>query len=237
MTFIHTLPADVLSTLVRYSGVMWLITGPTGNILDASPEFLRWIGYTHEELTKTTWMHISVNEDLGEPTASDMDSVNRLTPYDPFFLVRKQYVPKNEKPVWGELTITRYPMVGEKIEYCFCTWTPVKSGSTQAVAIAMEHCTLMIGRMQSLENEVAKLTIQTEEDRFIQSSLHLARKHPKVISAFLAFALSVFGLNNIVELLQRVGVVHLPDKQEKTESRDSDSEPSSASRDSVAYFL
>ena len=234
MTFIHTLPSDVLSTLVRYSGVMWLITGPTGHILDASPEFLRWIGYTHEELTKTTWMHISVNEP-GTEVASDMDSVTRLTPYDPFFLVRKQYVPKNEKPVWGELTITRHPMIGDKIEYCFCTWTPLKNGSAHAMAIAMEHCTLMIGRMQALETVVGTLTEQSEEDRFIRSCTRMVMKYPRVIIAFLVFGASVLGLNNVVALLQRIGVVDLPSHHEKTEAEKP--EPSSINRDSVAYFL
>lgn len=238
MTFIHTLPNEVLSTLIRYSGVMWLMTGPAGNILDASPEFLRWIGYTHEELTKVTWMHISVNE--YEPASpSDLDGVKALTPYEPYFLVRKQYIPKNEKPVWGELCITRHPMIGEKIEYCFCTWNPMKNGAAHSMAVAMEHCTIMIGRMQALENEVSKLTVQTEEDRFIQSSLHLARKHPKVVAAAVVFAASVLGLNNVVGLLQRIGVVDLPEQHEKhkAESEDSEAEHSTNHHDTLAYFL
>lgn len=232
MTFIHTLPSDVLSTLVRYSGVMWLITGPTGHILDASPEFLRWIGYTHEELTKTTWMHISVNE--YEPASpADLDGVKGLTPYEPFFLVRKQYVPKNEQPVWGELTITRYPMIGDKIEYCFCTWTPLKNGSAHAMAIAMEHCTLMIGRMQALETVVGTLTEQTEEDRFIRSCTRMVMKYPRVIIAFLVFGASVLGLNNVVELLQRIGIVELPEKPAEKHSE----LPTATKRDSLVNLL
>lgn len=229
MTYIHTLPSDVVLTLLKASGVMWLIIKPTGEIVDASQEFLRWAGYTHEELCKVTWMHISVPDDS---LMADMNAVHELNPYHPFYVVRKQYIPKNEKPVWGELSVTRHPMVGETIECCFCTWNPMKNGSAQAMAVAMEHCNLMIGRMQSLESEVSKLTLQTDEDRFWLSLMDMIRKHPRVIAGCVFIALSIFGANNIVELLQRVGFIRLPDKVQIQQH-----DQQSSGRNSLAYFL
>lgn len=207
MTFIHTLPSDVVATILRSSGIMWLISKPTGEILDASPEFMRWIGYTHDELTRLTWMQISVQDDS---LNADLHSVNNLTPYDPFYIVRKQYVPKNDKPAWGELTVTRHPMSGDKIEYCFCTWHPLKNGTAEAFAKAIENGLLVEKRINEMTTVLKQFTSQSEEDRYVLSTINMVKKHPRIAAAFVVIALGMFGLNNVLEILQRTGLMTLP---------------------------
>lgn len=207
MTFIRTLPAEVVSTILRSSGIMWLISKPTGEILDASPEFMRWIGYTHEEITRLTWMQISVQDDS---LNADMHSVANLTPYDPFYIVRKQYVPKNDKPAWGELIVTRHPMVGDKIEYCFCTWLPLKNGTAEAFAKAIENGLLVEKRINEMTTVLKQFTSQSEEDRYVLSTINMVKKHPRIAAAFVVIALGMFGLNNVLEILQRTGLIEIP---------------------------
>ena len=207
MTFIHTLPADVVSTIIRSSGIMWFISKPSGEILDASPEFMRWIGYTHEEIIRLTWMQISVHDDS---LNADMHSVQNLTPYDPFYIVRKQYVPKNDKPAWGELTVTRHPMVGDKVEYCFCTWHPLKNGTAEAFAKAIENGLLVEKRISEMTTVLKQLTSQSEEDRYVLSTINMVKKHPRIAAAFVVIALGMFGLNNVLEILQRTGLIEIP---------------------------
>lgn len=207
MTFIRTLPADVVSTILRSSGIMWLISKPTGEILDASPEFMRWIGYTHEEITRLTWMQISVQDDS---LNADLHSVANLTPYDPFYIVRKQYVPKNDKPAWGELIVTRHPMVGDKVEYCFCTWHPLKNGTAEAFAKAIENGLLVEKRISEMTTVLKQFTSQSEEDRYVLSTINMVKKHPRIAAAFVVIALGMFGLNNVLEILQRTGIIEIP---------------------------
>lgn len=212
MTFIRTLPAEVVSTILRSSGIMWLISKPTGEILDASPEFMRWIGYTHEEITRLTWMQISVQDDS---LNADMHSVANLTPYDPFYIVRKQYVPKNDKPAWGELIVTRHPMVGDKVEYCFCTWHPLKNGTAEAFAKAIENGLLVEKRIDEMTTVLKQLTSQSEEDRYVLSTISMVKKHPRIAAAFVVIALGMFGLNNVLEILQRTGIIEIPIRVEQ----------------------
>lgn len=186
---------------------MWLISKPTGEILDASPEFMRWIGYTHEEITRLTWMQISVQDDS---LNSDLHSVANLTPYDPFYIVRKQYVPKNDKPAWGELIVTRHPMVGDKIEYCFCTWLPLKNGTAEAFAKAIENGLLVEKRISEMTTVLKQFTSQSEEDRYVLSTINMVKKHPRIAAAFVVIVLGMFGLNNVLEILQRTGLIEIP---------------------------
>lgn len=233
MTFIHTLPSDVVATILRSSGIMWLISKPTGEILDASPEFMRWIGYTHDELTRLTWMQISVQDDS---LNADLHSVNNLTPYDPFYIVRKQYVPKNDKPAWGELTVTRHPMSGDKIEYCFCTWHPLKNGTAEAFTKAIENGLLVEKRISEMTTVLNQLTTQSEEDRYVLSTINMIRKHPKAVMFFVVIALGLFGMNNTLEFLQRIGLVSLPlPKIEIKEQERADAEDASGGGPEYVY--
>jgi hypothetical protein len=61
-----------------------------------------------------------------------------------------------------------------------------------------------------MTTEISTLNAQTEEEKFGLSGFRMVKRHPKVAATFLVVALSVFGLNNVLALLQKMGVVSLP---------------------------
>jgi len=203
-----------LRTWIKHCPAMKLVSTLDGQILWANAAFCDWSQYTLTELRKLTWMSISVPDKNLE---SDIDEAKNLDAYNPTYQIKKQYIPKGSKPEWGQLTVMRYPLSGE-IECCLCTWEPLKNGTATAFAMAMEHTQRLDARIEAMTAELKVITTQTDEDKFILGTIRMIQRHPKIAASFLFVALSIFGLNNIVELLQRTGLIQLPVKVERTES-------------------
>jgi len=201
---------DHLKTWLKHCPAMKLVSTPDGRILWANPAFCEWSQYTLNELLKLTWMQISVPD---ENLKADIDETNNLDAYNPTYQVKKQYVPKAAKPEWGQLTVMRYPLTGP-IECCLCTWEPLKNGTAAAFAQAMDNFTHISQRLDAMTTEIKIVTTQTDEDKFILSTIRMIQRHPRIAASFLIIALSIFGLNNIVELLQRTGLIQIPVKIE-----------------------
>jgi len=194
---------DHLRTWVKHCPAMKLVSTLDGKILWANSAFCDWSQYTLTELRKLTWMQISVPDKNLE---SDIDESKNLDAYNPTYQVKKQYIPKGAKPEWGQLTVMRYPLAGE-IECCLCTWEPLKNGTATAFAMAMEHTQKLDARIEAMTVELRAVTTQTDEDKFVLGAIRVVQRNPKVALGFVVIALSVFGLNNVVELLQRTGLV------------------------------
>lgn len=205
---------DHLRTWVKHCPAMKLVSTLDGQILWANAAFCEWSQYTLNELRKLTWMQISVPDKNLE---ADIDETKNLDAYNPIYQVKKQYVPKGSKPEWGNLTVMRYPLNGP-IECCLCTWEPLKNGTAAAFTQAMDHYTSISQKLEAMTTEIRTVTTQTDEDKFILGAIRMIQRHPKVAASFLIIALSIFGLNNIVELLQRTGLIQIPVKIERTES-------------------
>lgn len=203
-----------LRTWVKHCPAMKLVSTLDGQILWANAAFCDWSQYTLTELRKMTWMAISVPDKNLE---SDIDESRNLDAYNPTYQVKKQYIPKGSKPEWGQLTVMRYPLSGE-IECCLCTWEPLKNGTATAFAMAMEHTVKLDARIEAMTAELRAVTTQSDEDKFILGAIRMVQRHPKIAASFLFIALSIFGLNNVVELLQRTGLIQLPVKIERTEA-------------------
>lgn len=203
-----------LRTWIKHCPAMKLVSTLDGQILWANAAFCDWSQYTLTELRKLTWMAISVPDKSLE---ADVDEARNLDAYNPTYQVKKQYIPKGAKPEWGQLTVMRYPLSGE-IECCLCTWEPLKNGTATAFAMAMEHTQKLDARIEAMTVEIKAVTSQTDEDKFILGAIRMVQRHPKIAAAFVVVALSIFGLNNVVELLQRTGLIQLPVKVERTES-------------------
>jgi hypothetical protein len=193
---------------------MKLVSTLDGQILWANAAFCDWSQYTLTELRRLTWMSISVPDKSLE---ADVDEARNLDAYNPTYQVKKQYIPKGAKPEWGQLTVMRYPLNGE-IECCLCTWEPLKNGTATAFAMAMEHTQKLDARIEAMTMELRAVTTQTDEDKFVLGAIRMVQRHPKIAASFLFIALSIFGLNNVVELLQRTGLIQLPVKVERTEA-------------------
>lgn len=207
---------EVLRTWIKNCPAMKLVSRPNGEIVWANAAFLEWSQYTLNELKKLTWMQISVPD---KNLDADTEELKSLDAYRPAYTVKKQYVPKGSKPEWGTLNVMRYPVEGE-IEICLCTWEPLKNGTATAFALAMEQTQKFEEKLVAMTSEIKTLTSRTDDENWIVLSARMIQKHPKVAAAFLVVALSIFGLNNIVELLQRTGLVQIPVKIEKADTHE-----------------
>jgi len=205
-----TAKEDHLRTWIKHCPAMKIVSMLDGQILWANAAFCEWSQYTLNELRKMTWMQISVPD---ENLRSDIDEIKNLEAYNPTYQVKKQYIPKGNRPEWGNLTVMRYPLTGP-IECCLCTWEPLKNGTAAAFTQAMDHYQEISKRLEEMRVEITTVTKRSDEEEFVVRGIRMVQRNPKVAATFLFIALSVFGLNNILSLLQRTGVVSLPIKIE-----------------------
>lgn len=207
MSFIDTLSAETISTLMKSGGMMWIVFKPAGDILDASTEFCKWIGYQHSQLIGMTIANIA----RGENTVSQaMAKQEYFSPFSPWYSIRKQFVPNNERPQWGELCTTRHPASGDEIEFCWGWWTPAKSDAETALDMAKKDADMRFLIINKMSENVEKLVSVSDEEKFLLSGIHIIQKHPKASIILTTIVLTLFGVNNVMEVLQRFGLVDVP---------------------------
>lgn len=206
----ETANADHLRTWIKHCPAMKLVSTIDGQILWANAAFCEWSQYTLNELRRMTWMQLSVPDDN---LRSDIDETRNLDAYNPTYQVQKQYIPKGSRPEWGNLTVMRYPLAGP-IECCLCTWEPLKNGTAAAFSQAMDHYVTLNQKIEAMTTEIKTLSGRSDEEEWAIKSFRIVRRHPKVAATCLFVALSIFGANNVLALLQRTGFVSLPIKIE-----------------------
>jgi len=197
---------DMLKAWLRHSPAMKLVSTVDGKIFWANTAFCEWSHYTLSELRELTWMQISVPDKHLE---ADIAETKRLDAYNPSYMVKKQYIPKGSKPEWGNLTVMRYPLLGE-IECCLCTWEPLKNGTAVAFAMAMDHAQKLDAKVEALTMEIKTVATQTDEDKFVISTIRMIQRHPKISAFILVLVLSILGINSVAELMQRIGIIQTP---------------------------
>lgn len=210
MTWIDkTASDDLLRTWVRQCPALKLATSIDGRVLWANLSFLEWSQYRLSEIVRLTIDELNgvggVSDDLGE-LETQSAVVQRI-----------QLRPNGEAAQWGHLTRMRYPLSGN-MECFLCTWEPIKPSTAEAFSLALEHSVRVDAKLGEMTTELKKLTHQTDEENWVLSSFRIMQSHPKMAMVFLIVALSVMGLNNVVGLLQRMGVVSLPVKIEKVQT-------------------
>lgn len=208
MSWIDECECDVLKAFARHTAVCVLISKVDGTIVWANTAFCEWSRYTLSELQTIGWKKLSADD---ESLQADIEAAKSLDVYCLSYTVEKQYIPKNDKPQWGILNVLRYPATGE-MKYCCCTWEPLKNGTATAFAYAMEHSKSTINELEKLSLEVSKLTSQTDEVKWVMSTVSLAKTYPKLFATVIVITFSIFGMNNVVELLGRFGIIEIPVK-------------------------
>jgi PAS domain S-box-containing protein len=210
--WVNEAPPEQLATMIEYCAALKLVSGPNGEIFYANAAFREWSEYSLFELKSIGWKKLSVENDS---LTADIEAAKQVGDgYIQSYTVRKQYRTKSGAAHWGNLSVIRYPASGE-IQCYFCVWEPFKNGTSTAFAMAMEHAQKLDARIEAMTAELKMITTQTEEDKFFLSTIRMVQRYPKASAAMLFFALSIFGLNNIVELLQRTGLIQLPVKIER----------------------
>lgn len=213
--WVNEAPTEQLAVMIEHCAALKLVSGPNGEILYANAAFREWSEYSLFELKAIGWKKLSVENDS---LNADIEAVKQVGDgYIQSYTVRKQYRTKSGTAHWGNLSVIRYPAAGD-IQCFFCVWEPFKNGTSTAFAMAMENYGEITKRLEAMTTEISVLSSQTEEEKFGLSGFRMARRHPKVVAAFVVIALSIFGLNNVVELLQRTGLIQLPVKIERTEA-------------------
>jgi len=208
---------ETVKTWVKHCPAMKLVATIDGKILWANAAFLEWSQYTLAELTKISWIQLSVAD---ENLEYDMASAKMLDVYTPMYRVKKQYIPKGSAPEWGILNVMRYPMNGE-IKWCLCTWEPMKDSSSAAFKQAMDSNEKIQQRITEMTEVLKVITAQTDEDRYVISTIRLVQKYPKAAAMVLIFAAGILGLNNLLEFFQRTGLSEIPIRVEPKAESDS----------------
>jgi PAS domain S-box-containing protein len=217
MMWIENVDCRALRTFLRHCGVPVLVSNLDGAILWANNEFCDWSGYTVTELQTMGWKKLSVQD---ESLEADFIEANKLDEYQLSYTIQKRYVPKNSQPAWGTLSVLRYPAIGP-IEYCICIWIPLKNGTQAAFNMAMTELGKLTLQIESCRHEVAKLTVESEENKFLGSAIILAKKYPKTTWALFVLVLSIFGFNNLLQIATGLNLVPKPTVMvDQVESKD-----------------
>lgn len=229
--FINSVNLELLKEITQYHPCCMLFSRVDGKILWANKKFCDWSGYTLSELERMTWMQLSVESDDLE---ADIVSAGNLSSASPTYVVRKQYRPKNDRPVHGNLYVTRAPLIGE-MQFAFCVWEPLRNGSAEAFSLAVDHTKKATEAMAQLTKEIHEFTRRDADEDWIIATVRTARKHPKVVIALLGLLISglfASGSNSLIELGQRIGILPLPTppvpSEPKSQAMFSDPLPSAA---------
>lgn len=152
---------DHLKIWVKHCPVQKFVIAPDGTIVWANVAFLVWAKYSQYELGRLKLDDICVMDDAAR---KDIEDARQLSDkWEPVVRVNRQIVPKNERPCWGEITFIRYPVEGN-VDYCFCTWDPLRNGTAAAFALAVE-------RTSALENKVDAVLKVIKKDETVERRL------------------------------------------------------------------
>jgi len=141
MTWLKSKDCEMLRLWARKNRVPMLASGQDGKIHWANEAFEELIGYSEYELTigangkGIKWTEISVNDqNLEADVRMTQDLIDgKRDDYS----VRKQYQPKNAKPVWVEVHVMRWPTGGD-VDCFLVTVIPLKDASQDAAEMATE---------------------------------------------------------------------------------------------------
>lgn len=205
--WIKSLDKELLEDLLRQSICSFLAFGKSKEILWASDSFQEWSGYTESELKKIGWERLSVED---ENLAADLVAAESLIRGDiSSYRIEKKYIPKNKKPQWGILSVKRIPEKGE-FQFCWCHWEPLSEDYSTAFDVACKHIQNNTDRFEEMSKSLKTLTDQTPEQRWINSTIQMMMDRPKMALAIIVGGLMMFGANNTLEFLQRIGIISLP---------------------------
>ena len=190
-----------LETFLNHTKAMMLVSSLDGKIFWANEAFCLFIGYTLGELKDIGWRNISASEGL---SADEAEAIVMATDgYVHTYTVQKQYIPKNSKPQWGILSVMRYPSTGE-VQFCLCTWEPLKNGTAEAFTMAMEHVRKNQLEFSKLAESVDKLRSTDADEDWLIRTIRIMKRYPKTTMIIVGAMLSVLGANNLLELIQRI---------------------------------
>lgn len=204
MTWLQQLPGcDELKAFLRNSSICVIISKTDGSIVWTNRAFEEWSGYSGRELREMGWKQISVP---GDALLDDEGKAQNWEEHTPQYTVQKQYYRKNRTACWGILTVMRFPPSGD-VDFCICTWVPHEEASGPALDVALDAVQRAEESIRNIQKTVTSLTEVSTEQKFIMTAVQLAQKYPKVSWTILVIGFTLFGVNNVLEILKTVRIV------------------------------
>ncbi len=199
---------DAITTWLNSTTMCLMVSGPQGEVYWCNEAFERWSGYSLYELTRIGWRKISVDDDGLE---ADLRAVEDcLAGKRRGYTVRKKYIPKNESPQWGELSVVRFPASGE-MQWFLCTWVPLVNQTSQAFHLAVEHIKQNTAAREMTNEELKALRVEiqhsnelTKPQRLMLGLVDIAWTHPKATWAAIFLLASLLISNNVLELIKKL---------------------------------
>lgn len=210
---------ELLKLWIKESPIPMLISSANGEILWSNSAFEEFIGYTHWELVKgphgngKTWFELSVNdESLIADKMMVEECVNGKTNQ---YSIKKQYIPKNERPVWVEITVIRFPEDLNTALDCFLVIVvPFKNGMLSALNLAMEKNAEIVKEIKKMRDETDAVFVQslkevkecitnkTELEIIASAGARLMNKYPKISSFCLVIVLIMILGTSLVDAVK-----------------------------------
>lgn len=194
-----------------------LVSGPTGSVLWANPAFEEFIGYTLWELTTGSngrginWETLTV---AGESLEADKEMARQcINGERDRYSVKKQYIPKNDRPVWVDINVVRYPQSGP-VECFIIVVVPMKNGTQAAFAMSMDRIKELSDEIRKLqkgypemENNIVNgvkdaIEVKTETEQIFVSTARLINRNPKVSAAICLIILIMILGTQLVQAIE-----------------------------------
>lgn len=201
---------ELIAAVIRWHPCAMVFTDSAGKIHWANKAFCEWSGYSLGELPRMNFQAIHTVSDILQEDY--VTQIARLSDADPTTSIKTQVRPKSDGPQWGTLHANRLLQKNETPMF-WLVWEPLKNGTAEAFALAVERTKENTIAMQELRAEFGKLTQRDPDEDWILNTIRMARKYPKVVMFILGMlgtVASVFGFNQFLELGYRSQVLPLP---------------------------
>lgn len=201
---------DIFKVWYKNTEIPLLISGVEGEIFDCNPAFEKFIKYSDYELTigesgkGLSWFQISVDDNnLKADKQLALECVNgdRIS-----YSIKKQYIPKNESPIWVDLNVIRYPAKGP-FEFFLVSVIPMKNGSLAAFNLSMDKMSHFTNALIKIDKDfrlIPEVMLDyiknntkplSELEKFGATLGRLANENPK-ISGLIVLVMSIMLLGN-----------------------------------------
>jgi PAS domain S-box-containing protein len=207
--FLGEKTVQVLTTWAKECHLCLMVAtadGGEGSLPWVNRAFENWTGYTRYELNKIGWKQLSVND---EDLQADIKAVEECVQGKrTSYTIRKRYIPKNESPQWGELSVVRYPEHGP-VEYFLCVWIPLANQTSQAFSMAIANIEastrareMTNEELKALRREIEHANELTAAQKLMLGIVDMAWAHPKAAWAVIFLLASLIVSANILDIIK-----------------------------------